>query len=182
MAIKFGKPKYRAAIAISIYLQILLWGSLIGLVVSLSSIGIAAVDIVLRPAAILLFVSVGLISHLFTRSLTTSVFPLGCVSDFSHLRRQTTANKSIQRECLYAYQETCLYPDTSDNRFGHGMVNHDGLEFDRCRSAANMPASWCLGRLLASRRALHCTTFRDCNRDGSLVSKVNSMPKYRFYC
>jgi hypothetical protein len=61
MAPKFGKPKYRTTVAITIYLQTILWGSLIGLVVSLSSIGIAAVDIVLRPAAILLFVSVSLI-------------------------------------------------------------------------------------------------------------------------
>ena len=64
MALKFGKPKYRTTIAITIYLQIILWGSLIGIVVSLSSIGIAAVDIVLRPAAILLFVSVSSINNI----------------------------------------------------------------------------------------------------------------------
>lgn len=58
MALKFGKLRYRATIAITIYLQIILWASLIGIVVSLSALGIAAVDIVLRPAEILLFVSV----------------------------------------------------------------------------------------------------------------------------
>lgn len=58
MALKFGKPKYRTTVAITIYLQIILWVSLLGLVVSLSALGIAAVDIVLRPAEILLFISV----------------------------------------------------------------------------------------------------------------------------
>lgn len=58
MALKFGKPRYRATIAITIYLQIILWASLIGIIISLSALGIAAVDIVLRPAAILLFISV----------------------------------------------------------------------------------------------------------------------------
>ncbi|KAE9976680.1 hypothetical protein EG328_002466 [Venturia inaequalis] len=57
MTPNLNKPRYRATVAITIYLQTILWASLIGIVVSLTALVIAIIDMVLRPASILLFVS-----------------------------------------------------------------------------------------------------------------------------
>ncbi|TID22687.1 hypothetical protein E2P81_ATG01814 [Venturia nashicola] len=57
MTLNLDRPRYRATVAITIYLQIILWASLVGIIVSSVALGIAIVDIVLRPASILLLVS-----------------------------------------------------------------------------------------------------------------------------
>jgi hypothetical protein len=170
MAHKFSKPKYRKAIAITIYLQIILWGALIGIVVSLSTIGIAAIDIVLRPAAILLFVSVGLISRSSMFLLTAAVLPLSHLSYFSHFRRPPAEIKSIQRKRLSARQETRLYSNASNDSFGVGLADYDWMEFDCCCPPTYMSPSWYLGCLLASGRTLRCTTIRNCYFNDSSVS------------
>jgi hypothetical protein len=50
--------KYRGSIAITVFLHVLLWGSIAAFIVVMDILAVASVDITLRPPAVLMLISV----------------------------------------------------------------------------------------------------------------------------